>query len=363
MESLRSSQEAAYRSLLTKAGSLSGLFSESDIPYLHYRAAEKIYCRVTQAENLARADIAYDARIGPLGIGLKTFICTGDDKLEKIAEFNRLSSQLIKLEGIDLARRLAELRNRRIELADQAYGIERAVYHIVSRRPDEFIIFEVPYVKIDIDSLTDIQKTRSGMTFRDKHSEYSFTRSKSTLYKRFTIPAETLVIPIAIAENPFDLIRDPDEGKAAPKTHWPSPFVILPLYTLEGGEKLVPRGGPLHQAAAGLPVPAKVNLLAPGFFPDRGDPFALVLPNGAAVDAWVEGGVLRSEPEHALSDWLRRGLANSSGPITYEDLEGCGTDSVRIEWRGDNRYAVSFAPLDAYEEFIGEEVEEPKLER
>ena len=43
-------------------------------------------------------------------------------------------------------------------------------------------------------------------------------------------------------------------------------------------------------------------------------------------------------------------------PLDYEDLEKVGKDSVRISrslQRGEFVYAIEFAPIGAYEEFIG----------
>ena len=77
-----------YRNYIQAIASLSGLYSESKIPYLHYRAVENVFCKSFQAENLSRADIAYDAKKQNIGIGLKTFISEKGVSSEKIAEFN-----------------------------------------------------------------------------------------------------------------------------------------------------------------------------------------------------------------------------------------------------------------------------------
>lgn len=46
-----------YLKKLSIVGALSALFSDNDVPYLHYRVTENIYCNVFGAENLARADV------------------------------------------------------------------------------------------------------------------------------------------------------------------------------------------------------------------------------------------------------------------------------------------------------------------
>ena len=74
-----------YQKYIRSIASLSGLFSESRIPFLHYRVAENIFCKSFGAENLSRSDISYDAKINSIGVGLKTFISTKNTSTEKIA--------------------------------------------------------------------------------------------------------------------------------------------------------------------------------------------------------------------------------------------------------------------------------------
>lgn len=68
-------EECQYAQSLHLISSLSRLFSKSSIPFLHYRIMENLFCSCFNAENISRSDIAYDAKMGTLGIGLKTFIC------------------------------------------------------------------------------------------------------------------------------------------------------------------------------------------------------------------------------------------------------------------------------------------------
>ena len=73
-----------------------------------YRAHENVFCRYFEAENLARLDCSADAKKGRVGIGLKTWTGSGD---QKVAEFGKLRSKLLGLEGLDLVRKVAEYRN------------------------------------------------------------------------------------------------------------------------------------------------------------------------------------------------------------------------------------------------------------
>ena len=68
-----------YIELLKIMSSLSGLFSDNNVPYLYYRNAENLFCYALNAQNLSRDDTAFDALLKSnetkIGIGLKTFIC------------------------------------------------------------------------------------------------------------------------------------------------------------------------------------------------------------------------------------------------------------------------------------------------
>lgn len=124
----------AYFKMLGLMGSLSNLFSDSDIPFIHYRITENLFCKYFNAENLSRTDTAYDAKIADLGVGIKTFQLKNGFSTEKIAEFNALSPELRNLNGIELALRLAHYRNERMLTANRLYGIERQIYHIIGRQ-------------------------------------------------------------------------------------------------------------------------------------------------------------------------------------------------------------------------------------
>lgn len=60
--------------MLKVTGSLSNLFTNSENPYLYYRAMENIFCKAFKANNLSRSDISVDAGKNGMGIGLKTFL-------------------------------------------------------------------------------------------------------------------------------------------------------------------------------------------------------------------------------------------------------------------------------------------------
>ena len=90
-----------YFQLLELMARLSNLFSDNTIPYLNYRVTENLFCKYFDAENLSRTDTAYDAKKDSFGVGIKTFQLNNDSSVEKVAEFNVISSELKKYSGND----------------------------------------------------------------------------------------------------------------------------------------------------------------------------------------------------------------------------------------------------------------------
>jgi hypothetical protein len=369
-----------YASYLRAVCSLSRLFSQSNIPYLYYRAAENIYCKAFGAENLSRDDLAYDAKLGNLGIGIKTFI---DRKInnEKIAEFNAFSSQLRSLEGEDLTIKLAELRNERIDFANRTYGINNALYHCIARTEKSIQIFETNYDIIDINNLKNIISKNTSISFTDNKNEYSFNFSKSTLFKKFITPENATIIPIEILEDPLELILQLFNKQIAILEKQIGPvndYVILPLYSLKESKpdlKVVPAKSGLNQWNAGgrkrnygevyIPIPHIIHKKYPNFFPDRQTPFNLQVPTGEILNAKLcqeNSKALMTNPNNALSDWLlRKVLKLKEGELlTYDRLQIIGVDSVRITKINNANYKIDFAKIDSFENFLnqGTELEE-----
>ncbi len=356
-----------YFSYLKAVCALSRLFSDSSKPYLYYRVAENIFCQAFEAENISRDDLAYDAKIGSWGIGLKTFVETGSN-LEKIAEFNALSGQLRELQNKPLALRLAELRNERIEFANRTYGIENGIYHCISRIENSLHIFETSYDSVDLANIRNIKTTRASVSFEDGKNEYSFNLSKTTLFKRFTIPEKVIKIAVEILENPLDLIVQLlNQPGFATKVEIPGlDFVILPLYSLRDSkpyQKIVAPQSGLNQWNAGgrkrvfgevyIPIPAQIHKDFPNFFPSRDVSFKLHVPTGEILSAKVcqdHSKALMTNPNNALADWLlKKVLRLKEGELlTYDRL---GIDSVRIRKIDNLNFKIDFSKLDSYEKF------------
>jgi hypothetical protein len=365
-------QNGDYLKLLSATSQLSGLFSDSAIPYLYYRAAENIFCRSFGAKNLSRSDTAFDADFNKIGVGLKTFICLSNNSVEKVAEFNTLSKTFKELKGKELAIRLAECRNERIAITERLYNTEDSVYHIVARRKKELLLFETDYKTIDIDGISAVKESDSSIQFNDGKNFYSFNFSKSTLYRRFIIPENAFHLPIDIVEDPFSLILDLFHSN---KSFLPAKdllqkginYVILPLYGIHEKQKFVFEKSGLNQWNAGgrkrnmgevyIPVPIEIHKKYPNFFPSRDEEFSLQIPTGEIFRAKLcqeNAKALMTNPNKALSDWLLRKLFQlKEGELaTYERLNLLGFDSVVISKDSDGNFSIDKSPLDSYERFI-----------
>lgn len=380
-----------YTNSLKAIGAFSNLFSSSEKPFIQYRVAENAFCEAFTAENLARADVAYDAIINGCGIGIKTFILSGSSKIEKVAEFNSRSAELRLLKGIDLANKLADCRNERIKFADRSYKTTNRIYHIIGRDKLELKIFEIPYDLIDKASIEIIAENKTSLKFKDSLNEYNFNISKSVLMKRFVVPKEHIKIDVEILKDPISVLLDlvkPDSqlstkfinkneiissiGQLTQDELVPfKDYVILPLYSPNAKklakEPIVPLKSQLNQWNAGgrardfgevyISIPAETRNNAPDFFPSKDTIFNLKIPNGNVFSAKVcqqDSKALMTNPNNAMADWiLREILALAEGEIlTYDKLKEIGYDSVKITKSSNDEYFIDFTPLDEYEKFI-----------
>lgn len=357
-----------YIKLLSLIGRLSRLFAESEIPFLQYRIPENLFCKCLDAKNLSREDIAYDALFNQIGVGIKTFQLPNKSSNEKVAEFNRLSKNLIGLSNKDLAKTVATYRNDRINTANNIYGIQDQLYHIIGRRKNQFVLFDAPYELIDIDNIHSVKEREGGISFTDGKAEYNFNRSKSVLYQRFYISDNHLEVPIEIIEDPYMLLEQLlDDNTTLSEQHaQTNDYVILPLFSNRNGG-IVPLKSGLNQwNAAGrrrdydevyIPIPKKLHQLHPNFFPSRDISFNLVLPNGDIMSAKIcqdNEKALMSNPNKALGKWLLRDIMKIpyGQLVTMEDLERLGFNSLMIQKIDDTTYNISVSRLESYRDFI-----------
>lgn len=285
-----------YKESTVLIASLSRLFSESDVPFLQYRVAERLFCNCMDAEDLSRSDGSFDAKMGKIGVGIKTFQCSGNKKTEKVAEFNSKADELRQLTGKDLAIRLSQLRNQRIQADKDFHGLESSFYHLVTRKEGKLRIFHAPYESIDVSKLTGIAENSKSVKFNDGINHYSFNKSKSTLFKTFVLPdgKDIVELTVKIIEDPLSQLQacflNNTKSKArttvklAFKEKAPSyPSVILPLYSTKSKESEVPERSGLNQWNAKgrtrdvnevyIHIPRHIHTYYPDFFPTRDELF------------------------------------------------------------------------------------------
>ena len=375
-------QKENYKKMLSIVGSLTQLFSESDCPYLAYRAHENIFCKYFEAENLARLDCSADAKKNRIGVGLKTW--TGQDD-QKVAEFGKLRETFAGLAGLELVKKIAEYRNERIRVTKNLNGIDDMIYHVIKRVPGAMQVLECAFDYIDIENISLITNRGNvnNTYFTDGRHTYHFSTSKNTLYMIFEDMELLDNFNVEIMDDPYTCLMNLMPGVSAetvaeqvipqpvvPKEHQ----VCLRLYsTKSDGTKFVAEKSGLNQWNAGgrkrhpdevyIPYPAEDRERTRGFFPDRDTVFDLRMPDGTVIPAKVcqqDNKAIMSNPNKILGEWLLRNVFElpERTLVTYEMLERFGIDSVIFTKHGDLDYSVNFAEIGTYEQFYGIDEEE-----
>ena len=377
-------QQNNYKKMLAIIGNLTLLFSESDCPYLPYRAHENIFCKYLNAENLARMDCSADAKKDRIGIGLKTWMGQDD---QKVAEFGRLRETFAGLTGMDLVRTIAEYRNDRIRVTKNLNGIDTMIYHIVKRVPGAMQILEHSFDYIDVDNLSLIPNRGNvnNTYFTDGNHTYHFSTSKNTLYMIFEDMELLDSFDVEIMDDPYTFLMNLMYGQDGieagneieeiirPVETARLPQICLRLYsTKSDGTKFVAEKSGLNQWNAGgrarnanelyIPYPAEDRAKTVGFFPGRDTVFNLTLPDGTVIPAKIcqaDGKAIMSNPNKILGEWLLRKVfeLEEGTLVIYEMLQRFGIDSVIFTKHGDLEYSVDFSEIGTYEDFY-EEAEE-----
>lgn len=242
-------EKEEYIRFLKIFGSLSGLFKDNQEgnnakkPYLYYRNHEQLYKRCFNVEDLTRKDSAFDAlaHVGDkkVGVGLKTWIHTGDLSYQKVAEFNKLAPTEIRplidhATPEEVITKVSKLRNERIWLDKRLYNTLEGddIYHYITRDDDVMNIIETKYDLVQEDSLKLISSNGKTFSFTDGLRNYKFYASKSVLLEEFdaTKPNIITTVPIRQFDDPFELLRTIDfaEDKTIQKIE---EVIYLPLYS------------------------------------------------------------------------------------------------------------------------------------
>ncbi len=382
LENQNSKQIEKYYELLKIVGGLSNLFSDSTVPYLYYRAAENIFCKAFEADNLSRSDCSADARINLLGVGLKTFLNGNGKSYQKVAEFNKERELYNNTNNIDhIVKTVSDLRNKRITSTQRIHKLDDIIYHCVSRTDNKFLIFEEKMDLININKINRISNKNNSITFEDGLNEYNFNLSKSTLLKRFYTPSQAKIVEIDIIKNPFDLLENlfkkyKEEIEAIEKEKTKYEFVILPLYSSRTGN-VEERSGLNQWNANGrkrdedeiyIPIPSWIHKTYFDFFPTVDENFNLILPNKEIISAKVcqsysvminnekvnKGKSIMSNPNSALGKWLLRDILRIpyGKVVQTNDLYEIGIDSVEIKKIDNKNFEINFKKQGSFEEFL-----------
>ena len=339
--------QTKYIDYLKLTSSLSKLFSDSLAPYLYYRAAENIFCLAFEAENLSRSDISIDAKKENIGFGLKTFLHGNGKTFQKVAEFNAVRNEYANKSDREIIEFISKSRNKRLDICLEGYGVDKLIYHCLTRSDNQISIYECSMDMVQLDKIKNIVRNKNTIQFEDGLNEYSFNLSKSTLYKRFNCDNSLENINIEILENPYDVLSSIRNSNPTILKHVSSlPFIYLPLYAPSSKDLEPANASGINQWNAGgrdrdenelyIPIPSWIHKIFKGFFPDNNDDkFNLILPDGTVLNAKMcQSGQkgLMSNPNKALGKWILRDVLKVplKTLIDRKYLDSLGIDSVIV---------------------------------
>lgn len=367
-----------YSRLILGVAQTSRLYSESDKPLIHYRAAENIFCKAFGAENVSRGDVSVDAVKRNDGLGIKTFVSGAEPKAEKIAEFNdEKKYQLIYTDHVKLINQVIYYRNKRIEATSKEFSLENNVYHYLVRESGKILVCECPMRTIDDNKIQMLPSTKRSphiVRFRDDNGDYYFHITKNTLYHYFSYkqPFEIIVVPRRID---YELLSETMEIMTEEKVknekslQKSKEYVVLPLYSTSTGD--VPEKSGINGWNAGgrprdldeiyISIPMAVHKNKPRFFPPKDIKFKLITEDGQSFSAKVcqqNSKALMTDPNKALGKWLLRDILGLEKGIlaTYEHLRMKGADTVVIYKLDDDEYLIALHSFGGYDREYGKKV-------
>ena len=206
-----SSKKENYIRHLVAHCALSLIHSNSTKPFLEYREAENIFCECFEAKNVSRSDIAVDAILDNLGIGIKTFV--EGTAFQKIAEFDKNADYSKIFDDSVIIREISKKRNYRLDRAIKQHKLDDLIYHYIVRYDGLIRIFECPMYYINIDSIKYVSRTGNTIEFSDGQKKYKFVTSKSTLYMEFDLSDPLIEVPVKILADPSSSIIELYETK------------------------------------------------------------------------------------------------------------------------------------------------------
>ena len=360
-----------YISNLSLLCLLSNLFSSSTTPMLYYRATEKIYCGAFGAEDLTRSDAPVDCIIGQTGIGIKTFLENNGHTFQKVQEFDKQRNCYDSISDLKKkVEKIAQLRNNALNTFRSLHNLTKSIYHCIVRSEGKIALHEEYMNYIDIQSIFDISLKGNTIFFSSisngKTEEYSFSLTKSTLFKRFETKNDYFVVePVKILDDPLNFLNQLPLQNIIDKQKLP-PSIICPLYSItDTGPVVYPKSGlnqwnaagrPRHPDEIYIPYNSQLRGKTEGFFPARDKPFKVRLPDHTIISMKVcqeNCKAIMSNPNKDLGKWLLRDKLHipQFELVSYSKLLEIGYDSV-IFTKYDDIYTLDFCKVGEYERFV-----------
>src|SRR5699024_8184933 len=279
-----------------------------------------------------------------------------------------------------LIKKVAELRNERIQLDKRQYNTDYDLYHNITRDDDVMNIMETNYDLIQMDSLKLLNNKGGTFTFTDSLNNYKFYTSKSVLLKEFNASKNFILeqVPIVNYDDPFELLRM-IELPTDDKLYDTKDVIFLPIYSdrnmkveeksafnaWNAASKNKGSGIPRPVFEAYITIPRWIHQTKPNFFGfdalnkqkrNNATPFNLHLPDGRIIKAIVtqDGGKsLQTNPQSVLGKWILHDVLGLKERelLTMDHLIKLGVDSLKVTKLDGEKFTIELAETYAFEKW------------
>ncbi len=212
-------QQDEYKKFLQVYGSLSNLFRQKHgepIPYLDSKFQETIYARVFSSENVDIGNTPHDilSVFGSerIGIGLKTWM-NSTPSYQKVMQLKRYKDDIMAQEHnpYDMVYVISSIKNERMKSDYNRLGLDENsnIYHYITRDAGSLVIQECTYPLIELDRITNVNRTDSSITWTDGVKNYKFTFGDSQIWQYFGDSRDSTIldkITVEIMEDPFTFL-------------------------------------------------------------------------------------------------------------------------------------------------------------
>lgn len=417
-----------YIKFLQVYGALSNLFRQKHgdmIPYLDSKFQETIYAKIFNAENVDIGNTPHDVLSifsnQRIGIGLKTWM-NSKPSYQKVMQLKRYKKQIdeiiITQDNEALAYKLSSIKNERMKQDYERLGLtdNSNIYHYVTRDEGKFILQESAYPLIELNNLSNFNRTATAFSWSDGLKEYKFTFGDSQIWQKFSMEnTDTTVLnrfDVNIIDDPFQFLMEAYSNLIGSFELEKDDITVayLPMYSYRSKQVEAQSGLNMWNGSSKnkgsntlrpereiyIPIPMEFHRKFPDFFTEnildiikkrrmlkehnRELPknrkielpqirFTMVLPNGKEIPGLItadnmkqfqSGGYLKNDNhEYGQSDlgrWLLDDVLKigKRQSVTREWLDEKGTDAIKL-WYNKNdkkRIYIDFAPVGAFEEFM-----------